>query len=251
MGRVEQGASAVSYNISSSQNFSSPDLQHEEPDSNAEKFIQFSQKYGKQIAAALGIFIILLVLIDRWSDSQKLAAQKDFMQSQILFQQLLSPSSNLDSIQAEVDILIAKHQELQAQFDGLLAYRLTQQKQIENITSYTDRALQRTKPLLSSPVEQFSLCSKLIANSSLEEALLHALALDKFFITNKDLQEEFSYLHSANLYRILILSHQTGDTVRVQDTWTQLRASAGFDKLSKTLVNGSISLTDFVKNLVS
>lgn len=207
------------------------------------------------IWAFLSIFAILII-ISRFMAVKTANAEKDYFQSQSLFDQFESKvfSSN-DRSEATVELeklneLMSIYPELKPKFEGSLAQDLLIIGEVPQAQSYATDIFKRTATEHLQDYQHFSQSTFLIEQGLFEEALKESknlqAKLDGLANTN------YSLLYVMNLIRIATLHQQLGQDEEELRAWRQfqnLPTELESVKIANQIFTiGKASLGDYIKD---
>lgn len=171
--------------------------------------------------ALIGLFATLLISY-RYLSARSLHAESDFMQAEIVFQQIeqgTDPSATTSRLQ-ELATFMSRYPELQAKYDGSLAQILLIQGRVAEAKAFAQSTFKRVRPDQLAPYEEYAKTSLLIAEGLYTEALQHTLQLQAQL---KEKPETASTtLPLYNLVRLAFLYQQLGQKQEESAAWDAL-----------------------------
>lgn len=235
-------------------------------------FIDWLTQYGKTIVYALIAFIALLIIVYRFSSSHNSQLEQDYLQANKDFSLITKANTPTDSAAytdalKSLQLLMDKHTDLQAAYDGSLAQTFLNQNNLSEATPYISRTLARTKSDDLPDYAEFAAITQFIAEKNYTEALSKALALqqqmyDKFSAITDPNQSYGHELFALNLYRIGMLQQQLGLKDAELNTWQQWQKYANpssnnptieaqaFQIVNAFLTIESFTLSDYIAHRI-
>ncbi|WP_075883718.1 tetratricopeptide repeat protein [Candidatus Protochlamydia sp. W-9] len=200
----------------------------------------------------LGLFAALL-FIYRFLSLQTLNAENDFIQAANAFQQIEQNTSSSDIKKTHIQELLAimaRHPELHAKYDGVLAQYFIIQNQPSEAKQLAKSTFERVKPDQLNLYVNYAKTSLLISEGSYKEALMQANDLQK----QLSLIPENVVLSVYNLIRLALLHEQLNQASEAVAIWDQLIAlnrNKDFSEAelitTKLFQAGQINLEQFVE----
>lgn len=228
--------------------------------------------HAKNIIYGLAAIVALLAIVFAFSSRQTGKAEQEYLQAASdfsLYTRAVEAQHGVAVREAyeRLQLLMNKHSELHAAYDGALGQTLLNRGETEAAKPYISATLARTASDALPYYADFATTTLLISNLKYDEALKAALALqqkmsDEIAVIPSASDRSFGdELFALNLLRVAILQQQAGDTAGELKSWQQWKQYAGLDnsgtnglKISpvafrysiQQLAIGSISLPDYI-----
>lgn len=225
--------------------------------------------YGKNLLYGLGALVALLIAIFAFSSGQNSKAEHQYLQAANDFNFLSTAEETQNpALVAEtfsrLKIVMAKHPELHAAYDGSLAQIFLNKNEIQEATSYANATLTRVKSNNLTFYSDYATTTLLISGKDFKKALENAQSLQQkmkeSLASNSSIPSFGDELFALNLLRIGMLQQEIGDHKAELATWQEWKQYAGLNaqKNSELKVNsqafrsviqelavGAISLPDY------
>lgn len=197
---------------------------------------------GKSLFFAGIILAILLILLLRYTANQNTAAEHDYFQAANAVELLQNPSKAEGALN-DLRVIIAKHPELNARYDGIIAQDLLAANEVSQAKPYAEKNFHRVASDLNPLFLKYSENSLLIAEGKLEDALKNAKLLKAEMQENfKNGAEHFEpKLYLFNLIRIGMIEKTLNLHSDEFKTWEELL------QISKKETSLPITTYDFEK----
>lgn len=199
--------------------------------------------------------IAALLLASRLITWRTLDAEKDLFQAQTSFTQFeeaaTSPGKEEEATASlqELRVIMNRHPELQAKYDGALAQTLLVTGEISEAEGYINAIFNRTNNDQLSLYRLYTQGSVLVAQALFSEALQNAQQLK----SNLEQlgKERMPTLYLFNLVRLGLLYQQTGDGSNELKAWKELQNqdldSKALLALGQAFQVGAVSLDQYIQ----
>lgn len=219
--------------------------------------MQWVEKNGRMLLIALLALISLLFFLYRQTASKHSQAEQDYFQAANAIVQMKDPAKTSEAL-ADLQLILAKHPELNARYDGPIAEDLLVANNLNAAEPYAERTFQRVTSDMSPLYLQYAKTSLTIAAGKSEEALKEAFRLKgQLLDTNAKLFGPDLYLF--NLIRIAMLERTLNQKEEEHKTWDELLqigkgnapvpiSSSDFERVISSFESEGVSLLEFIKH---
>lgn len=202
---------------------------------------QLLLRHWSKILIAVLTVTASIFCFDRLFSSNKAHLKKDYWKAQRSLDEFYSGQLWAMEIIDMMENIVLRHPELHPKCDFVLAQCLLEQEEIEKAIRYTSEALARIEQDFSSPYQQFTRTTLLIAEKKYEHALQEALVLQPSL---KEESAKYEMLQVFNLLRIVSL---TQDKALKKENWEKLRKHPGYAKVENILREKNYTYTDYIE----
>jgi len=211
----------------------------------ADQVTLWLEQWGKPVLFTLLAIVALSLLGYRYSLSKTSHAEADYFKAENdyqVIQSLTGEKENLDDAFRDLEAIIAKHPELNAKYDGLLAQAYLNEGKNEQAIPYAEQNLKRIKVNNVSNYLEFSNTTLLIAQKDYNSALNKSLKL-------QDQIKDEALLKFINLLRIAELYQMNGQTADAKATYQKILDQYGESEFAKNYFeSGKTNFKEFIKN---
>lgn len=224
---------------------------------------EWFQKNGSKIFYTSLLLATLLFITYRYISNQNTLAEQDFFRAANAVVSLQNPNK-AESALNDLQLIMHKHPELNAKYDGIIAQDLLLANDLASANLYAQKNFQRVSTDLSSLFLSYSKNSFLIAENKWAEALTNAKKLKADLIEKiKSPSEHFEpKLYLFNLIRIGMLERSLSLHEEEQRTWEELIQigkngsslpvkPADFELVMKHFEMEGVTFMDFIKEIRS
>jgi hypothetical protein len=217
--------------------------------------IQWIIKNGRYLLWAVLAFVALALLIYRFSASETVKAEKDYIDADRAFQTLqevnITDVASKEALQKLAAIML-RQPELHAKYDGPIAQTLINRGDIDSATEYANLAIARTKSEESPYYTDYSQTTLLIGKKSYSEALKQAIALQAH-LDKADKSDKGVVLMTYNLWRIALLQKELGLKSEELKTWQQWKLFYSenrgpvLEAIVAAFTEGKVTMLEFIE----
>lgn len=218
--------------------------------------IEWLINYRKSIITySLSAFAIVFSVYSIWSKVRP-QPEKDYLAANVYFNKWVNGDKNDQELFQKLEKMIAKHPELHAKYDALIAEKCLLWNEAKHARNYLSSALKRIESD-ASYYPQFAKTTLLIAEGDLKQALEDAHDLydemtgDESLFTSVTSRWE-GFLHAFNLVRIGMLEKEVGTSKGEVDAWSELISLKDKDPEAFSMVQyhfrkNNLTLFDYIQ----
>lgn len=196
---------------------------------------------------ALFVGLLLAYRFFSWSDTH---SENDFLRAQALFNQFQQSRQEDAQDLKDLELIMSRHPELQAKFDGALAQTLMIEGNIPQAQAFAELTFRRTRPDQLGLYEGYSKTSLLIGEGQYEKALQQATQLKSRLEADENNYRDTA-LYAFNLVRIAILHQQLGQKEAELQAWKAIEnlsdTSQAALSLNEVFKSGQASLNQYIR----
>ncbi len=219
-------------------------------------------EHGSKLIYGAIIALVLLIAILWFSYGSTARSESQFFETASVYTSL--QNGNKEAL-PKISALLMQTPELQAQYDGLIAQTLLNQRNVEEARPFANRTFERTSKDSLPMYQNYAETTLLISSGD------HATALKRAQTLQSQMLEEFNEtktrsfgdaLFAFNLMRIAILQQLNGQPEAETLTWTEWKHYALadqsvkghnvdkriFDKLQNELHVGNVTLANYIES---
>jgi hypothetical protein len=234
--------------------------------------MEWMTKHGRKLAYALIGLFVLLFFVYRMSASHHAKSEADYLSAFRDFAALERESAANNQPAAEdtlerMQLILQRHPELHAQYDGSLAQILINEGKIAEAMPFADATFLRMRKEGLPYYVDYAKTTLLISEQKYQEALTLAMQLKQSMLRDAASKEQHpeqrtfgSLLFAFNLLRIATLQQQLGNSegeLAAWEEWKQfaeggatspssLIDSKAFNIVSNHLAKGKVSLLNYI-----
>jgi len=181
----------------------------------------------RYVTVGLGIVILAAILLIRFLGFSSSENAREYLDAESDFVKIWQGKESQQSLQ-NLSLILNKHPELHAKFDGLLAQILLNQGQVEEAMPYAVRTLRRTQDENAPYFKTFSEITLLVAQKKYTDALHQTQILQK----NLNASSSFpgiDVLQVFNTLRLASLQQQLNLPKAELNTWQEWQKIANLN----------------------
>lgn len=206
---------------------------------------EWLKENGKKVIWGLAALFVFLFLIFRLYSSAEVKSEKDFIDASQLQTKIFIPAKAEASLK-ELNILVSRHPELKAEYDGLMAQAYLNQGKVAEAAPLIQANLKRVASDSIAPFISSSQLALEISEGKLDTAYPKALAL------KEELKDSRGPLYYFNLVRLGMLQEAMGKTGEEKATWQEFleaekAGSPGVIAVSTAIEADGASFTTFIQ----
>lgn len=227
--------------------------------SESNPWLDFLLRYRRWITVSVVVVVFVTMVVLRIAANHHQVRRSDFLQAATYFSQLKTDGGNHEEILAQLQAIMARHEELHARYDGELAQSLLSHNKSHVAEGYSYSIAER----LGTRYDFAALFTKatfLISDGLYLDALRESIAL-KLALENEQ-REDLQTLYAYNLLRIAMLQQEAGTEEAELEAWQELRHNLpeqidgdgkrdGYYHLVQNFRKGNVSLIDYINERIA
>lgn len=222
---------------------------------NGRDWLSLAMRYRRAISISGLIVLVALVGGIRFASSRHQSRKADFLKAAAYYAQIEGDLRTHGEALAQLQTIMARHEELHAKYDGQLAQNLLSHNQSELAEGYSQAVVQRLGDRCDFG-SQFTKGTFLISERRYLDALRESIAL-KLALENEQ-REDLQGLYLYNLLRIAMLQEEAGTKESELAAWGELRKNlqeraetTSYNQLLQNFRKGNVSLLDYIDERIA
>lgn len=196
--------------------------------------VDWLSEHGKTVVWLISALFVILFLLFRLYSGSQLKSEKDYLEAAQIEGKIFVPAKSEASL-STLQTIVAKHPELEAEYDGLMAQAYLNQGNVESAAPLIARVNERIKSddmphiIMNNQIALEISQGKLASAYALANDLKAAMSSDK------------NTLYFFNLLRLGMLEQALGKKTEEKKSWDELLSK---DSLSNPSFNSLLSAID-------